>query len=251
MCATRFPAVRRRPDHFDPWLLPDRQDLGNDAGRPHGLGRIFAPPRPSHLRHRSGSGAAVPPPTRPRSMPSAAARPRADQLPTVFSAGHEGAWAIFRFGKEYPQLMPGMRFPVAAQAEFWKQMVPDSLNSLPTPKPDRPGAFGTGAEDRRHGADEPFAVRHLPVSNRGSQPQRHRWYRVHRARRMSRAHRRHDALRRPAHPGVIRRLCGRIPALGAAVEELPRLCCRRQRGRRQGRAAACCPTSGSRATRTC
>jgi hypothetical protein len=43
----------------------------------------------------------------------------ADQLPTVFSAGREGAWAIFRFGKEYPQLMPGMRFPVAAQAEFW------------------------------------------------------------------------------------------------------------------------------------
>ena len=62
----------------------------------------------------------------------------ADQLPTVFSAGREGAWAIFRFGKEYPQLMPGMRFPVAAQAEFWKQMVPDSLNSLPTPNPTVP-----------------------------------------------------------------------------------------------------------------
>jgi hypothetical protein len=41
-----------------------------------------------------------------------------DQLPTVFSAGHESAWAIFRFGKEYPQTMPGMRYPVAAQAEF-------------------------------------------------------------------------------------------------------------------------------------
>jgi pimeloyl-ACP methyl ester carboxylesterase len=62
----------------------------------------------------------------------------ADQLPTVFSGGREGAWAIFRFGKEYPQLMPGMRFPVAAQAEFWKQMVPDSLNSLPTPNPTVP-----------------------------------------------------------------------------------------------------------------
>jgi pimeloyl-ACP methyl ester carboxylesterase len=61
-----------------------------------------------------------------------------DQLPIVFSAGHEAAWAIFRFGKEYPQLMPGMRFPVAAQAEFWKQMVPDSLNSLPTPNPTVP-----------------------------------------------------------------------------------------------------------------
>ena len=53
-----------------------------------------------------------------------------DQLPTVFSAGHESAWAIFRFGKEYPQTMPGMRFPLAAQAEFWKQMVADSLNKI-------------------------------------------------------------------------------------------------------------------------
>jgi hypothetical protein len=59
-------------------------------------------------------------------------------LPTVFSAGHEGAWAIFRFGKEYPQTMPGMRYPVAAQAEFWKQMVPDSLANLPTPNPTVP-----------------------------------------------------------------------------------------------------------------
>jgi hypothetical protein len=42
-----------------------------------------------------------------------------DHLPTVFSAGPEGAWAIFRFGKEYPQTMPGMRFRLAAQAEFW------------------------------------------------------------------------------------------------------------------------------------
>jgi hypothetical protein len=61
-----------------------------------------------------------------------------DKLPTVFSAGHEGAWAIFRFGKEYPQLMPGMRYPVAAQDEFWKQMVPDSLANLPTPNPTVP-----------------------------------------------------------------------------------------------------------------
>ena len=58
-----------------------------------------------------------------------------DELPTVFSAGHEPAWAIFRFGAEYPQVFPGMRFPLAAQGEFWKQMVPDWLNSLPTPNP--------------------------------------------------------------------------------------------------------------------
>lgn len=59
-------------------------------------------------------------------------------LPTVFAAGHESAWAIFRFGKEYPQTMPGMRYPIAAQAEFWKQMVPDSIGSLATPNPTVP-----------------------------------------------------------------------------------------------------------------
>ena len=62
----------------------------------------------------------------------------ADQLPTVFAAGHEPAWAIFRFGPEYPQVFPGMLFPLEAQAEFWKQMVPDWLASLPTPNPTVP-----------------------------------------------------------------------------------------------------------------
>jgi len=61
-----------------------------------------------------------------------------DQLPTVFSAAHEGAWAIFRFGPEYPKVFPGMQFPLEAQAEFWKQMVPDWLASLPTPNPTVP-----------------------------------------------------------------------------------------------------------------
>jgi hypothetical protein len=61
-----------------------------------------------------------------------------DQLPTVFSAGHEGAWAIFRFGPEYPKVFDGMRYPLNAQAEFWKQMVPDWSNSVPTPNPTVP-----------------------------------------------------------------------------------------------------------------
>lgn len=61
-----------------------------------------------------------------------------DELPTVFSAGHEPAWAIFRFGARYPEVFPGMRFPLEAQGEFWKQMVPDWLNSLPTPNPTVP-----------------------------------------------------------------------------------------------------------------
>jgi pimeloyl-ACP methyl ester carboxylesterase len=61
-----------------------------------------------------------------------------DQLPIVFSAGREAAWAIFRFGRQYPDVFPGMQFPLGAQAEFWKQMVPDWLASLPTPNPTVP-----------------------------------------------------------------------------------------------------------------
>jgi pimeloyl-ACP methyl ester carboxylesterase len=58
-----------------------------------------------------------------------------DQLPAVFAAGHEAAWTIFRFGPEYPKVFPGMQFPLEAQDEFWKQMVPDWSGSLPTPNP--------------------------------------------------------------------------------------------------------------------
>jgi len=61
-----------------------------------------------------------------------------ETLPQIFSAAREGAWTIFRFGPEYPKLFPGMQFPVEAQVEFWKQMVPDWLNALPTPNPTVP-----------------------------------------------------------------------------------------------------------------
>lgn len=61
-----------------------------------------------------------------------------DKLPQVFGAAQEGAWAIFRFGPQYPEVFPGMQFPLEAQAEFWKQMVPDWLNALPTPNPTVP-----------------------------------------------------------------------------------------------------------------
>lgn len=55
----------------------------------------------------------------------------AAQLPPVFSASQESAWAIFRFGPEYPKLFPGMRFPLDALPEFWKQMVPDWAQTFP------------------------------------------------------------------------------------------------------------------------
>jgi len=62
----------------------------------------------------------------------------AEKLPVVFAAAHEGAWAIFRFGAAYPEVFPGMKFPLEAQGEFWKQMVPDWSNAVPTPNPTVP-----------------------------------------------------------------------------------------------------------------
>jgi pimeloyl-ACP methyl ester carboxylesterase len=61
-----------------------------------------------------------------------------DKTPPVFSAGHEAAWAIFRFGPEYPKIFPGMQFPLEAVDEFWKQMVLDWAATLPTPNPTVP-----------------------------------------------------------------------------------------------------------------
>jgi len=62
----------------------------------------------------------------------------ADKLPVVFAASHESAWMIFRFGPEYPKMYEGMKFPVGAQNGLWQQMVPDWLNTMPTPNPTVP-----------------------------------------------------------------------------------------------------------------
>src|SRR5581483_5981399 len=59
----------------------------------------------------------------------------ANENPPVFSAGQETAWAIFRFGPEYPKVFDGMLFPLDAQAEFFKQMVPDWIATMATPNP--------------------------------------------------------------------------------------------------------------------
>lgn len=58
-----------------------------------------------------------------------------DKIPTLFFASHEAAWAIFRFGPEYPKVFPGMQFPLESIGEFWKQMVMDWNLSLPNPNP--------------------------------------------------------------------------------------------------------------------
>jgi pimeloyl-ACP methyl ester carboxylesterase len=59
-------------------------------------------------------------------------------LPSVFSASHEFAWVIFRFGPKYGETYPGLKFPMGATGELWKQMVVDSASGLPTPNPTVP-----------------------------------------------------------------------------------------------------------------
>jgi pimeloyl-ACP methyl ester carboxylesterase len=67
-----------------------------------------------------------------------AGKAAAADTPAVFMAGQEAAWTIFRFGPAYPKVFPGMRFPLQAVDEFWKQMVPDWAATLPTPNPTVP-----------------------------------------------------------------------------------------------------------------
>ena len=61
-----------------------------------------------------------------------------EKLPQVSFASHEGAWTLFRFGVTNGETNPGLQVPLEAQAEFWKQMVPDWIASLPTPNPTVP-----------------------------------------------------------------------------------------------------------------
>ena len=56
-------------------------------------------------------------------------------LPAIRTAGHEGAWTLFRFGPTYGEVFPNEQFPVEAAAEFWKEIVPDFNGALPTPNP--------------------------------------------------------------------------------------------------------------------
>lgn len=65
----------------------------------------------------------------------AAGKADPDELPVIFSASHEGAWTIFRFGPKFPEKFSNLKFPLGSQNEFWKQMVPDLNRSLPSPNP--------------------------------------------------------------------------------------------------------------------
>jgi hypothetical protein len=61
-----------------------------------------------------------------------------DTLSALFAAGHEEAWTVFRFGPEYPKPYANLQFPLQAQAELWKQLVPDWYAALPSPNPTVP-----------------------------------------------------------------------------------------------------------------
>ena len=65
-------------------------------------------------------------------------RDTAERLPTVNSASHEGAWTLFRFGTKFPEPHTGLQFPVEAQDQLWKQMVPDWSGTLSAPNPTVP-----------------------------------------------------------------------------------------------------------------
>ncbi|GJE58472.1 esterase [Methylobacterium trifolii] len=91
---------------------------------------------PTYVIDQAGRGRSAVSPVAINAVKMGRAAP--ETLPPVVSAGHEPAWAIFRFGPEYPQVFPGMRFPLGAQGEFWKQMVADWAATLPTPNPTVP-----------------------------------------------------------------------------------------------------------------
>ena len=57
------------------------------------------------------------------------------QLPNVLMASHQTAWAVFRFGPEFPKAFDDEQFPVKAADELYKQMIPDFNAVLPMPNP--------------------------------------------------------------------------------------------------------------------
>jgi len=88
---------------------------------------------PVHVMDQAWRGRSASHPTQINPVRAGQAPPAS--LPTVFAAGREDAWGIFRFGARFGESYPGMRFPLAAQGEFWKQMVPDWNFSVGTPNP--------------------------------------------------------------------------------------------------------------------
>ena len=114
--AVSDPAARRsaRAGRHGARLLLEQQDVGDDAGRPHGLGRVLRAEGSQRLsrgpgvaralrlrcdRHRRGQETAAQPPS---------------ALPNIIAASHQVAWTVFRFGPSYGTAFPDGQFPIEA-----------------------------------------------------------------------------------------------------------------------------------------
>lgn len=56
-------------------------------------------------------------------------------LPTIYQFGHQEAWDDFRFGPSFNKPWPDEKFPISSLDEFWRQMIPDLNETLPSPNP--------------------------------------------------------------------------------------------------------------------
>ena len=105
-------------------LLPQQQDVGDDARRANGMGRVFVRrDRPVYLadqvsRARSGFDSSVISAVKTGTQPPSA-------LPNIIYASQQVAWTVFRFGPEYGKAFPDGQFPIEAVDELYKQMIPD------------------------------------------------------------------------------------------------------------------------------
>src|SRR5207247_10073860 len=57
------------------------------------------------------------------------------QLPNVLAASHQTAWTVLRFGPSFNTPFPDGQFPIEADEELYKQMIPDLNSVLPSPNP--------------------------------------------------------------------------------------------------------------------
>ncbi|TXM91750.1 esterase [Methylobacterium sp. WL30] len=113
---------------------------------------------PTYVIDQAGRGRSAVDPSRINAVKTGQAAP--ETLPPVVSAGQEPAWAIFRFGPKYPEVFPGMQFPLEAQAEFWKQMVADWAATLPTPNPTVPALSELAKTIEKTGLDGAILISH-------------------------------------------------------------------------------------------
>lgn len=55
-----------------------------------------------------------------------------ESQPPIRHVSHQDAWDIFRFGLEFGEPHPGLKFPIEAVEDFWPQMIPDLNDGLPS-----------------------------------------------------------------------------------------------------------------------